>query len=226
MRLIVTLALALLCAPVFAGVSCLPLTPVTPAPIGTGSTVKDVETPAAEAAAFWCPVTVNGVTKWQTNVFWTLKKTKTTYDWKSAFARIKAAPGLLAAVNAELSTYSVQPASGTQDAFDRDMIIYLGCKALATKPYLVPIADLPATYCGAEPIPPVPVVPTWQTMNSVGLKVYTNNNGKLGPAIPGRVAPANFACNSTVQPVKLGTSVYYPLTAAPLNELYLCRLVQ
>lgn len=226
MRLIITLALALLCAPALAQISCLPVTTMTPMPLGTGSTVKEVETDSAEATTWWCQNANAGVISYQRNVFWNLKKTRAAFDWRGAFTRIKAAEDLLGAINAELAAYKAQPAAGTQDAYELDLVRYRACLALATKPYLVPILDLPTDYCGVPPSPISASTLVWLTMNSTTLKVYTNNNGKLGASIPGRYAPPNATCNSAVPPVRLGTSVYYPLAGAPLNELYLCRLVQ
>lgn len=227
MRHLMFLALALLCASVTATpIDCVPVTAITPAPLATGSTTKDVETVAAEASAWWCPVVVNGVNRYRMNIQWNLKEHKTNYDWRGAFVRIKAAPDFLAALNSEVIANAVSYPPGSQKAFEEAQIRYKACSALATKPYLVNIGDLPADFCGPVPAPPTPSAAVWLTMNSSVLKVYANNNGKLGAAIPGRLAPPSAPCNSTVPQVKLGTSVYYPLANGPLNELYLCRLVQ
>ena len=226
MRQTLLLALALLCAPMAqAQFDCLPLTAFTPT--ATGSTMVSVETSAAEAEAWWCPRFVNGNTVYRVNVRWALKKNKAGYDWSSAFSRVKAAPDLLTAINAEFAVAKMAPAPGSQDEYETALIRHRACLALATPPYLVPLLELPAGFCGAIPLPPGAQAATWLTPNSVGLKVYSRAPGdKLGSAIPGRSAPPNNSCNYTAPRVSLGTSVYFPLSGGPLNELVLCRLVQ
>jgi len=226
MRQIFLLALALLCAPVQAAIGCLPVTIFTPFPIAMGSVTKSVETDAATADAWWCPIYPDGVLRYQVNVMWSLKKTKAAYDWGAAFIRIKAAPSMLDALNGELASNSAATAPGSQDEYEVNLVKYRACLALATKPYVVSIPDLPANFCGVAPTPPGPSAVTWLTPSSTTLKVYSNNSGKLGPAIAGRTAPPNAKCNSSVPQVKLGTSVYFPLLTGPLNELVLCKLVQ
>lgn len=225
MRQILLLALALLCAPAQAQFACLPFTVFTPTAVGSESIA--VETTAAEAEAWWCPTFVDGATRYRINTRWALKKYKASYDWSGSFARVKAAPDLLAALNAELAANKVTPPVGSMDEYEVKLVRHRACLALTTPPYLIPVPEIPAGFCGPVPTPPAPQAATWLTPNSVGLKVYNRAAGdKLGSAIAGRTAPPNNSCNPNAPKVTLGTSTYYPLSGGPLNELVLCRLVQ
>ena len=225
--------MAITCASAHADFSCLPTTTATQAAaLGSeaatlGSAVVQVETPAAQAEGWWCLLPTplpDGKRSYAPQYRWNLKKYPTHPDLAGAFRRVIAAPSLLAAVNVEMNLAKIPVTSGTQDAYERDLVIYTACQALAKPPYLVPIDPLPVNWCGTAPVSPAPVPPGWRTPLYGTFRIYTVVNGKLGPST-GRVATSRALCNATVPVVLSGTAKYYPLASGPVTEVTLCELV-
>lgn len=225
-------------AATFTDYLCLPKTAstqlavvVTPIPpFKLGSNLVQVETPAAQAEAWWClePSSVTtppGKITYRPQYRWNLKKYANHPDLASVFRRIMAAPDLLEAVNGEMRVASLSVTEGTQDAYQRDLVLYTACQALAKPPYLVPIDPLPANWCGTAPVQPGVLPDVYKTPAAGTYTLYTVANGKLASIIAGRKATANATCNSSVPAVMSGTSIYLPLAGGPLTEYTLCKKV-
>lgn len=194
-------------------------------PVALGSVSVQVETPAAEAEAWWClepALSPAGKRLYRPQYRWNLKENSGHSDLAGAFRRIAAAPDLLAGVNGERRAASIAVTPGSQKAYERALVLRAACLALAKPPYLVPIDPLPANWCGADPVPPGQVADVWRTPASGTFTIYTVAGGKLAAVVPGKKAAANATCNCTIKVVS-GSSTYCPIAAAPPTEFTLCR---
>ena len=194
-------------------------------PLQLGSTTVQVETPAAEAEAWWClegALTPSGKRSYAPHIRWNLKKNAGHPDLAGVFRRVMVAPDLLAAVNGEMHAASIAVIAGTQDAYERDLVIYTACQALAKPPYLVPIDPLPANWCGSAPVPPGASTEIWRTPASGSLTLFNYSAGKLTGVISGRKAVPNALCSCTVAKAVVGAKTYCAQAVGPANEATEC----
>lgn len=145
------------------GVLCLAVTSLSPPPLGTGSPMLSVSTPAGDAYGWWCKTTnpATGKLAYSMQSVWALKHFHNVVaDSWVAVAHLLAASEPVVAVNAEVSAATRNPDAGSQDDYEVAVLKRNICIALTTKPYVAPIADPPAGYCGAAPTPPWSVAPS------------------------------------------------------------------
>lgn len=190
---------------------CVPDTPITHAQAGAkiGTASVKVETAAGEAEGWFCELprtasTPAGKTQFKRVYRYTLFKHEGKVNLAQMWARVKAAPDFMAAVNAEAAARSITTVAGTQDDYDKLLLLHMACVKLLTPPYLIPNMDTPApNTCGPVPTPP-PQDP-WRTP-AVGKTIFTFANGRItGQTV--RKAPGGMACNCAIT-VKIGATTF------------------
>lgn len=207
---------------------CLPTTAATP--LATGSPRLVVTTPAGEVSAYWCllPRTADtplSKVMYAPQLFVVLNKYRSAADFTAAVLRISLAADPYAQTKIEIAAATVVPAPGSQDEYEFKMLRFKGCQALAAKPYLVPIDEMPPDWCGVAPTAPSAPPENWATPPTGTYRLYTTAAGKLATAIAGRIAGPNQTCNCAATKVASGTSTYCPVAAAEQTEVTLCKRV-
>jgi hypothetical protein len=221
MKLIVALALLLasLTASAITSFQCLPKTKITPNETH-GTALRTAKSDLGRWVAFWCGAQDPADSAhwiWRMNRFAVLAKYSKPLE--DAIAAAGGDVETLGVLNAVINMPQVVPVEGTIDDYEFKMLRWSACQALSTKPYDIPVLDLPTNYCGPQPTKP-PIGTPQAGWKAAGTTIFKYANGRLTSATT-RKATAGAPCDG-VTVVTAGASVYQGLVGGPADEKTAC----
>lgn len=143
---------------------CMPTAEATPLATGIGKV--SVKSSAGEAAAWWCILPIRastppGKVEYGPQFFVVLDKYRNVGGFVAALGRIAASSTPFDTLNAEVKAATVTPVPGSQDEFEYLSLFFSACTQLKNTPSIFDHDPIPADWCGAAPVPPVPPVNTY-----------------------------------------------------------------